>query len=242
MDNKNNILKELEEIAPAVANLDKHHIYSVPDGYFDFLVNEIIDRIKFAQISSSANPYEVPMGYFEQLAGSIMEKISSQRPENRNNEVSNELGEIAPLLNAITKENVFSVPDGYFEKLRMPVAEKTSGRVIRVDRNIRKWVTYAVAASILLIIATASYLYVNSHYSPGITRGLSIEQRLANLNDDELINYLKDNQEIISGDLIHTPDEQDREIQHLLKNTSDEELQRYLDDYSDASENNAKGI
>ncbi len=239
MENTNNILDELKEIAPAVANLDKHHIYYIPDGYFDFLAQDIVARIKIDQFFSVTNPYEIPKGFFEGLPDIIMQKIRATQRTDNNTEVYSELHEIAPLLSKVNKENVFSVPDGYFETIKVPYSvEKPVVKMISRGSPIRQWVNYAVAASVLFVIATASFLYSTLH-PHDMQNSITIEQRLAGLRDDDMVKYLKDNQEILSGDL--TPDMQDPEIQSMLQNTSDAEIQSYLNDY-EADEKYIKGI
>src|SRR6266536_2973786 len=167
------------------------------------------------------NPYFVPLNYFDSLADSILSLVK--------------LTEIR------SAPNPYSVPDDYFEKLSIPPIERTPAKVITIGNTIRKWVTYAAAAAVLFIVATMSYLYVSTH-NPDVEKNLTSEQRLAKLNDQQIINYLKENEDIISGDVIPASVEQDSEIQNLLQKMSDEEIQNYLDDYSDPAEKPVKGI
>jgi hypothetical protein len=235
MENKDNNIEELKDIAPTIVNLRNQNLYSIPADYFDSLADSIVNYIKLTEIRD-INPYFVPENYFDTLADSIANKIRSSRSY----EIHEELSEIAPLLTTVKKENVFSFPDNYFEKLTIPVTANSTTKVISIGNNIRKWVTYVAAASVLFIVATTSYLYVTIHNQNGET--LSIEQRLAQLKDQEIINYLKENDEIISGDIIPASVEEDTEIQNMLQNASDEEIQKYLDEYSDPTEKTVKGI
>ena len=129
-------------------------------------------------------------------------------------------------------------PPGDSEVVIIP--EQVTAKVVSLKRNIRKWVTYAAAACILLIVSSTSYFYVQTH-SGKIESGPSIEQRLASLNERDIINYLKDDQET-TGDIIPASNEQEIEIQHLLQNTSDQEILNYLDDSNTLNEKNIKGI
>lgn len=260
--NDNNIIQELKEVSPLVAEIGKQNLYFLPEGYFDYLSESmlscirleqvktrnpyfvpagyfdslalsIIAQIKLKQIKFEANPYSIPAGYFENLAGAVLNKIHSA---SSNNEVYEELSEVAPLLNSIDKSNVYSVPQGYFEKLSAPVnREKKAAKVVSIGSNIRRWVTYAAAASVLFIVATTTYLFVDIH-EPEFEKHLPVEQRISELDDQEIMNYLKDNDGITSGSFISVPDEQDSQIQNLLKNASDEDIQNYLDESSDADE------
>ena len=57
--------------------------------------------------------YRVPDGYFDNLVGVIIKKIKAAEPAN----TRQELEEISPLLNSISKTNPYSVPQGYFSEL-----------------------------------------------------------------------------------------------------------------------------
>jgi hypothetical protein len=217
--------------------------YSVPDDYFESLPEAIFGNIRLSEIRH-LNPYTVPTSYFENFATSVLNKINSAA-----NEVSEELFEIAPLLNTIDKSNIFSVPKGYFEKLSTVASTTTqnsskadsTAMVISIGSNIRKWTTYAAAACVFFIVAATTYLYVNVH-GRLVEEQLPVEQRISQLNENEIMNYLKDNDGITSGDLISTTTEQDPQIQHLLKNVSDEDIQNYLDEYTDPDESTGSGI
>jgi hypothetical protein len=236
MENKNNNIEELKDIAPAVANLGNHNLYSVPYGYFDFVADSILNFIKLSEIRE-INPYSVPKGYFDLLADSIVRRIKL----NTSNEIYDELSEIAPLLTTVNRKNIYSLPDNYFEKVSISVIEKPAPRVIPFSKTLRKWVTYAAAASVLFIVAITTYLYVTVHNRyDGET--LTVEQKIGQLKDQEIINYLKDNEEITSGDIIPASVEEDTEIQNKLQNASDEEIQEYLHEYSDPTEKPVKGI
>jgi hypothetical protein len=245
MANVHNISEELMQVAPAVANLDRNNPYAVPMGYFDGLAEIILERVVDMQlpgenISISKHPsYSIPDGYFEGLANTILAKIYSEK-QLQNTEVFNELAHVAPLLNTINKQNVFSIPDGYFSGLHINLpAESKGAKVIVFGGNIKKWATYAAAASVLFIVSATSYLYVNQHLKH--TGKLTIEQRLATLKDEEILNYLKND----LGDFdfnTATPAEEDPDINHLLINASDAEIERYLDTESGSGEEIIKGI
>jgi hypothetical protein len=235
MENKHNNSEELKEIAPTVVNLGNHNLYWVPAHYFDSLADSILNYIKLIDIRD-INPFSIPESYFDTLADSIIHKIRSSD----SNEIYEELSAIAPLLTTVNKENVFSVPNNYFDNFTIPVTVKPAAKVIVIGNNIRKWVAYVAAASVLFIVLLTSYLYVTNHNRNGEI--LTIEQRLARLKDQEIINYLRENDEITSGDIIPASVEDDTEIQDMLQNASDEEIQKYLDEYSEPTEKTVKGI
>jgi len=232
-----NIENEIREIAPFIANIGKENSYYVPEDYFNSLAASVLAHIRLVNLKEKGIPFFVQEDYFENLADSILARIRSITAQI---EIREELSEIAPLLNTINKKNVFSIPGNYFEKLPSVVPEKKAGKTISLGSNIRKWVTYAAAASILFIIATTSYLYVTIHHR-SIEKHLPVEQKIAELNEQEIINYLEDNDGSTSGDLIPAANE-DPHIQHMLQRVSDEEIENYLDDYGDQNEKPIKGI
>jgi hypothetical protein len=232
-----NIENEIREIAPFIANIGKENSYYVPEDYFNSLAASVLAHIRLVNLKEKGIPFFVQEDYFENLADSILARIRSITAQI---EIREELSEIAPLLNTINKKNVFSIPGNYFEKLPSVVPEKKAGKTISLGSNIRKWVTYAAAASVLFIIATTSYLYVTIHHR-SIEKHLPVEQKIAELNEQEIINYLEDNDGSTSGDLIPAANE-DPHIQHMLQRVSDEEIENYLDDYGDQNEKPIKGI
>lgn len=46
MENKENIKKELEELAPIFARMEKKNPFSVPDSYFQNLPGKLLERVK----------------------------------------------------------------------------------------------------------------------------------------------------------------------------------------------------
>src|SRR5690242_10808371 len=113
-EKKNDIVNELKEIAPLIADIGKENPYSVQADYFTFLTGSIFFHVRLSQLKNPGELFSVPNGYFENLADSILSEIYNS---NVKNEAEQELLEIAPLLNTINKENIFSVPVNYFEQL-----------------------------------------------------------------------------------------------------------------------------
>ncbi len=240
MNNSNNISDELKTTAPAVANLERNNPYTAPMGYFSSFAENVLLIVNEKNIVDSKSPYNVPSGYFENLPALITQKINAEKFAG-SSEIVFELNEIAPLLNSISRKEVYDVPFDYFETLKVnKPSQKPEVIVVSMARNASKWFTYAAAACILLVLSSTSYLYVHTH-TGNIERSPSIEQRLASLNDKDIINYLEDVQEV-PGDYLPASDEQENEIHRLLRNTSDEEIQQFLDNENNSGEKNIKGI
>lgn len=121
MTRKEDILNELMQISPAVANIGNQVPYAVPVGYFDTLSDVILARViaggneesAVMSVAGKSSPFTVPDGYFEKLSDSVLAKIRQQNES----PVSEELKEISPLLASINKTNVYTVPEAYFEGL-----------------------------------------------------------------------------------------------------------------------------
>lgn len=242
MTSQSIIYKELWEVSPIVAELTRSNPYTVPVGYFTSLSTEIISRVTLTLPVSTVSPYNIPNGYFEDLAGSVMQKIQEHESTGRYTGTYLELEEVAPLLNSIGKANVYSIPERYFETLEIPVSkvQPATGKILSIGSNMRKWINYAAAASVLFIVATSSFLYVNKHLK-SLDKTPSIEQRLADIKDDDIINYLRDNQET-PGDYIPASYQQEKEMQNMLKSASDDDIQSYLNESDEPGEKTIKGI
>src|SRR5215212_6816430 len=105
MENKNYIFLELWEISPVIAKISKMNVYSVPASYFNSLSEEIINEINLykerAYNFPSSTPFSIPEKYFENLSEVILQKVTMHR---RSNEVVEEMEELAPLLNTISRK------------------------------------------------------------------------------------------------------------------------------------------
>lgn len=232
MQKKDNILNELQQFAPIVSAVSNQIPYTIPTGYFDSLAANIIEHCNtFKIIVKTANPYEVPEDYFSNLDAKTLLHVKESEIKSQRNEILWELSEIAPLLNSIQKQNVYTIPENYFKSIspyeRTAAPERESASVITFGRKMRSWVTYAAAASVLVFFSSISYLFID-HHMKSVDKSPTIEQRLADLNDDEIINYLKYDSQ--PDDINLNSIEQDPDINHLLINTSDEEIQKYLNE------------
>jgi hypothetical protein len=120
METREDILKELKEIAPKLASLDKTNSYKLPEYYFLNFKNGILEKVKLNMVREELKvvapslsglekkfSVEVPVTYFGNFSGDLLKKI-------RANEVAAELSEIAPALSKLEKVNAVTVPADYF--------------------------------------------------------------------------------------------------------------------------------
>lgn len=235
MKQNEEILIEIQEISPSIAAIGNANVYAVPYGYFDGLANEILSAVIEMQMPRVSDAYSVPAGYFDGLAGSILQKIKLQ--ENQfSNEIFEELNEVAPLLNTISKNNVYTLPENYFRDLSVDFTIiKPAAKVISLDVGRKNWIRYAAAACILAILGTGVFYFFtannkNSQVANDLKsiQNINVEQGISGLSDDEIKNYL--NAQPASTDIIPTTGSSDGDFEQLLENTPDDEIQEYLND------------
>jgi hypothetical protein len=220
MDRDETILGELREISPVVASVSKEEVFVVPDKYFERLPDNIMGKIMTIGLGEAKiSPLTIPNDYFDNLSSAILAKIKFQQ-----NESFNELEEVAPLLNTISKQPIYSVPNGYFQQFNVTIVpEKKLRATIFSFQNTRKWISYAAAAMIAGLLVTGAYLYTDRPVS------FDLSKEVNKLSDDELDSYINsDHSVVITPDSINLGSSTD--VQSDLKQVSDEELKQYLDE------------
>jgi adenylate kinase len=117
----NNILNELQTLSPLLAGIPRNNVFIVPRGYFETISETILLCIKeeTGAINNSAT-VDVPKGYFDNLSATILDKIKAQQENNSTEEIK----ALSPLLHSLQQTNVFEVPQEYFESLDSAVADK----------------------------------------------------------------------------------------------------------------------
>jgi hypothetical protein len=110
-----NIISELKELSPVVANIGRVNVFKVPIGYFDTLSTYILLLAHTSTIENlqSRDQLFVPENYFDSLANNIMARIKNESFVG----VAQETKEISELIAGIGNKNIFSVDNGYFDQL-----------------------------------------------------------------------------------------------------------------------------
>ncbi|MBM3415388.1 MAG: hypothetical protein FJY20_02865 [Bacteroidetes bacterium] len=250
MTQRDNILQELNELGSQLSNSIPQNTYSVPAGYFEGLVTQVLNRIRAMEAANAAEelsylspllssisrqmPYTVPAGYFESLNANIKYAVTSTGKT-----AQQETESIAPLLAGLKKENPYSVPPGYFENLAGNIAAKesrTEAKVISITR--RSWLRYAAAAVVAGIIFMTGFLLSKGSGEPetGGRALANVSKDVKKLNDTqkaELIDFLDINGTETAQ--IST-DNKSKEIQQLLSEISDEELRDFQEQSEDVED------
>ena len=203
MENRIDILNELKELSPALAALQNVHVFTVPDGYFEYLSTDILLGIENAHgsatLSSSEIGRDIPVGYFDSLAGSILNKIKAQDVE----DAAAEIRTLSPMLYSIQNENVFEVPQGYFKNLTESVVNKVNPqpKVISLQRRSSTFLKYAVAAAFTGMMALGVFKFTNKTdvdftitLPEYVTAGLKVndvDSELAKIADADIVKFLE---------------------------------------------------
>ncbi|RYY70221.1 MAG: hypothetical protein EOO13_07230 [Chitinophagaceae bacterium] len=282
MNQSSNILDELRELSPTLAQIPRVNVFkapegyfetlsalllletagdtnqlrmqrSVPEGYFDGLAANIMNRIKVAESSTensvdsisaiigpigNRNIFTVPDGYFETLADSIMQRISDET----GSDVMRETNSISPVLAAIGNKNVFRVPEHYFETLSISRNTEISAPAKLVRMTPRRAILkYAAAAVITGLLATSAFFAFNKNENEGelnavvmkeaesIIDNKSFDKELASLNDADIVNFLESKGQDVDAALVASLTEDTKALPEaadylINENTLDEVL------------------
>lgn len=99
-----------------LAGIPNINVYTVPDGYFDALLNDVLDAVTDKNLTKVTNN-DLPAGYFEGLADNIMSRIKKEEDFG--------ISEDSELLSFTRGINVYSVPEDYFNGLAENILLRT---------------------------------------------------------------------------------------------------------------------
>lgn len=99
MRNREDILNELREISPAVAAVPFVNVFTVGAAYFEGIEAEWRARITADSFYADKGAFTVPQGYFENLAGNIMNRIRQEENISAADEMKQLSGVIAGIGN-----------------------------------------------------------------------------------------------------------------------------------------------
>jgi hypothetical protein len=236
MNNNRDILNEVQGI----------NVYTVPDGYFNSLADEIMSSIhletgkQFAQ----QGPYTIPDRYFEDLSSTILTRLQAI-PGNISTPVETENSFLA----TIGKANVYEVPAGYFDQLPAQLVKQAGhpekGKLVSLRSVTRRWVTYVSAAAVAGIMVVGAFLFTDndqqnmpSYYSS--FKNIDVKKGVSDLSESEISSYLSLHPALFEIPAPTRPVE--GEIERSIKNISEEEISVYLQDNWEPGENPLKGI
>jgi hypothetical protein len=228
MQEKDTILNELLEISPAVANIHRRTIYIVPMDYFESLPAEILSRIRLENAVGGIKtlPYTAPNGYFQDFSKKMLLKIKAEN-QWANNDLQDELQDIAPLLNSLDRKPIYSLPEGYFDSVTVPITNIQPAKVVSFSKW-RRMVNYAVAAVFTGVLAIGAIKFM----APSAVKNFHDE--VSKTSDEELKEIVK-NHSVAPYSLINTSSD-DQEGTSIFEGTSEDELSQYLKERPETAE------
>lgn len=239
MTQRDNILQELMELQSKLADHTPENIYSVPTGYFDGLVEQVLRRIRaldaenavdeLACLSPSLSklskdmPYIVPAGYFEEMETSLISSVSTGSQS-----AKEELENLSSLLSGMKKEIPYSVPAGYFEHLG---EKRASNKTKVVSLGSRKWIRFAAAAIVTGIIVTTGYFFLSrDKVSVDSDSYKWVKVNTKKVSTEKIDEFIQLTQEEKSGQGTIAAVEKNLDIKELVKDIPEKEIQNLLND------------
>ena len=218
METREDILKELKELAPHLASLEKVNTFQVPESYFLNFKNTLLEQIRpvdakqelqalapaLSKLQKPAN-IEAPAMYFKDLSGQLLNKVRSE-------EVAKELATLAPRLSVLQKTNPLQVPADYFNAF--------SGRVMRDITaeqaplaNTKNWwdSLNEMLDQFMSVVFKPKYSVAFAGFSSiailGVLMFVKVQQcddldcKFAQLSNDEINNYLDNKSDAYSDEV-----------------------------------------
>ena len=242
MTNRNIILNELKDLESFLGNYNPQNIYTVPNGYFEGLPTQILNRIKALEAANAKDelkylspflsnvskemPYAVPAGFFQSLSEDVLKKISEHEDYQTSEE---EIGSLSPLLSSLKNKNPYSIPAGYFERLETG-AEKKETKVISITR--RRWYRLAVAAVVIGIVAISGLAIfrskqVDPNKNPQAWIEKNVDKKVSKDKIDEFVKLAEDGSTNVAYE---KDDVKHAEIKELMKDVPEKEIEAFLND------------
>lgn len=260
MTQSTNILQELNELGSSLTDVASQNVYTVPEGYFDRLIVELMNRIKASEAKnpteelsylspmlqdiSKQMPYSVPTDYFEGLEEKLMQSI---RDSSDYRDAKEELEAISPLLSGFKKKMPYSAPEGYFENLQQQVVTKTSkaseAKIISI--NTRRWIRYAAAAIVTGAIVLGGILYFAKPNDPVKSFAKfekKLDKEIKTTSDKELAEFAQQFTDAGLSIQDKVQINSKEEVKDVLKDLSDKELKEFIKETADPDISNNESV
>jgi len=236
-------LNELADLGSTLKDHSPQNTYAVPSGYFEGLVDQILNRIKALEATDAneelrflspllsnltkKTPYTVPADYFQNFSDGMLHMLSEHADYQTSEE---EIDTLSPLLSSLKNKNPYSVPAGYFETLETKV-EKKETKVISITR--RRWYRLAVAAVVIGAVAIGGLVFLKSsqldpNKNPQAWIEKNVNKKVSNEKIDELVTLVNEDNNQKADD--ENDASKQAEIKELMKDVSEKEIQDFLND------------
>ena len=238
------ILNELKDLKSPLADINSQNIYAVPDGYFEDLTTQILNRIKALEASSPKAELEilspslsnvskemllrVPIGYFDSLPEKMIHGILEHAIYQTSDE---EIASLSPLLSSISKKIPYHIPTGYFENLNTFNQKKEETKIISIKST--RWYRLAAAAAVIGVISIAGLLFFNQNKidpvkNPDEWVAKNVEKKVNSQQLDEFVK-LATGDDNFKNFNDNNPVKTD-EMKELMKDVSEKEIQEFLNE------------
>lgn len=132
MQAKNDISDELKSLSVLVEGIGRQTPYKLPEGYFEGLPQEVLNRIARMAIHDElvvdlpkSLTFSVPEGYFDNLASQVLGRIKAGAGTpfdiasngSMGEGVQEELARLSPIVSRIGRETPYRLPEGYFAEV-----------------------------------------------------------------------------------------------------------------------------
>lgn len=231
LENRLHILQELNELAPALADVGFDTPYRVPEHYFENLPSLVLDQVsELNMVIPSSHPFQAPVGYFEGLTDKIWNRLVEEESQLAEADLLAENETIAPILNSIDKQMLYTIPQGYFENfsatLKIPETKLVS------FYRMRRWMNYAAAAIMAGILVTSAFLFTDKRQNDEFEkyRQVDISTALDQVSEAELSNYIENNELVGADDWLLNENQSIPSVNENIKSLSTEKLDQYLKD------------
>ncbi len=252
MKTREEILKELKELAPKLASLEKVNTVSAPENYFANFRSAMIERVRLGGVTEELsaispelakiekrNTVKVPVGYFTSLPNDLLKQI-------RKEEVMVELKQIAPALSQIEKENAFEVSANYFkgfpQQMMKTIAaqEKSKANVTSpawfngLNNALENLAQLVFKPKYSLAFAgTTATVIIGVMMFTKVEQCNDLDCKMASLTDEEINTYLDGSADAYTDEIFETTEET------TTPTTTAQFENEMLKDVSDADLNNA---
>jgi len=236
MNHREEITAELKQIDPSMAQWPFHMPYKVPVGYFDTITGKLLEQASLELVVEKSQTYKIPADYFEHLPDRILAAIRKQ-------DVTEELEELAPVLNLVSKQMPYSrtaLPEFNVEAVMEQTAMNAIPVIQMPVRKVRKWMQYAAAAVVTGVVLATAFLYngKTTDETNSINYAhVDVSQEMSKLSEEELNTYLATTEKLVinTGDRDVYGVETLPEVDEHIEMSSDDELKQYLDESTESS-------
>ncbi len=221
------ISDELKGLGSYLADLNRSVPFVIPEGYFNDNIAVIMQGVgaddsdtDIPIFISRTNPYLIPQGYFEGFAAKML----------------NQVLEVNSTLLPQHGVHTLAAPEGYFNQLPERVLaaakadEKPAARVIPLGSTLWKNLRWAAAAILIAGIGFGGYQMTQSGPAKPLPAAKSVEQRLAQIPETTISNYIQQNIDDFDGDMLSSFVANNENAPLTKDQLTDKEIIDYLDE------------